>query len=96
MKWDLPAAADRVILCTMLGSWRTIPQNSLKTKSEHTKLFLSKFCNIEMKKVRTVLGDVSSNDIGNVMVHEHVLLISLCSKKTRNVHLNLLSLTGGR
>ena len=41
-----------------------------------------------MKKVRTVLGDVSSNDIGNVMVHEHVLFdISLpqenqkCSSK---------------
>ena len=26
-----------------------------------------------MKKVRTVLGDVSSNDIGNIMMHEHVL-----------------------
>ena len=39
-----------------------------------------------MKKVRTVLGDVSSIDIENIMIHEHILFdISLPDMNKKNL-----------
>ena len=39
-----------------------------------------------MKKVRTVLGDVSSMDIENIMIHEHLLFdISLPDTNKKNL-----------
>ena len=43
--------------------------------------FFQKFFRLKMGIIRSVQGDLISQDMGNIMIHEHIILILLYRKK---------------